>query len=127
MGTVLYPIRECFGLSCCCGARISAHDPAVLQLNNAVAKRGVSLRMGHLNNRCSRFVEPLEQLHDFFSLRRMEVAGRLVSKNELRVQDHGTRHSDTLLLSAGKLAREKVFLADDLEAVERIAHQAGTL
>src|SRR5712692_3740749 len=142
MGIVLYPIREMLeagtlksyltrgkrlGLSRGRGARISAHNPAVLQLNNAVAKRSVSLRMGHLNNRCTRFVEPLEQLHDFFSLRRMEVARRLVSENELRVHDQGARHGDKLLLSAGKLAREKVFLADDLKAVERIAHQAGTL
>src|SRR5262249_60659065 len=40
--------------------RVFAYHPAVLQLNDPVSVLRVSLRVRHLNNRRSRFVQPLE-------------------------------------------------------------------
>src|SRR5439155_9013365 len=37
--------------------------------------------------------------------------------------DDGTRHGDELLLAAGELPREQVFLRDDPEPVERVGHE----
>src|SRR3954466_2992446 len=65
-------------------------------------------------------VEALEELHDFFALRRMQIAGRLVREDELRIRNDGERDADELLLPARKLARIKVLLPDDVEAVERV-------
>jgi len=39
-----------------------------------------------------------ETAHDFFALRRVQVAGRLVRQNHLRIRDHGARDADQLLL-----------------------------
>ena len=78
--------------------------------------------MRHLDDRGAFIVQLAEQLHDFFALRRMQIAGRLVRQNQPRAGDHGARDSDQLLLAAGELVWIKVFLADNLEAVQRIGH-----
>ena len=57
----------------------------------------------------------------------MQVAGRLVGENQFRILDYRARHADKLLLPAGELAREQVFLSDDLEPVEAVTNQAYTL
>src|ERR1035438_5784805 len=51
----------------------------------------------------------------------MEVAGGLVGQDQARAGDQRTRDRDQLLLSAGQLGRVKVFLCDDMEAIERVA------
>src|SRR5689334_12064253 len=57
----------------------------------------------------------------------MQVAGGLVGEKQLGIADDSTRHADQLLLSAGELVRIKVFLADDLEAVEDVGDHGGAL
>src|SRR3954452_19602006 len=52
----------------------------------------------------------------------MQVTGRLVREDELRIGNDGARNADELLLSAGKLARVEVLFSDDVEAVERVGH-----
>src|SRR5882672_11830577 len=54
----------------------------------------------------------------------MQVSGRLIGKDELRTENHGSRHPDELLLASGKLIREEILLADNVEAVEGITNQA---
>src|SRR5208337_4646249 len=61
-----------------------SYDPAVLQLDDAVAVGRVRLRVRHLDNSCAFAVEPLEKLHDFPRLIRMQVARRLVGQDQFR-------------------------------------------
>src|SRR6266850_8508666 len=106
------------------GRRRLADHPAILQLDNAASIRRVSLGVRDLNNRRACVVQSLEQFHDFFALRGMQVSGRLIGKDELRVENHGAGHADELLLPAGELVREEIFLADNVKTVQRVADQA---
>ena len=72
-------------------------------------------------------VQRAEQLHDLLALRRVQVAGRLVGEDHLRVRDHRARDADQLLLAARELVRIEILLADDLEAVEDVADHALAL
>src|SRR5690625_7394264 len=51
----------------------------------------------------------------------MEVAGRLVGKDQLRARDHRARDAHELLLAARELRWVEVFFAHDPEAVECMA------
>jgi hypothetical protein len=95
-------------------------EPAVAHLDDAVARSGVDVRVRDLDDRHALVVQLLEQVHDHFALGRVQRAGRFVGEQQARPRDHGARDGDELLLSAGKLLRIKVFLADDLEAVEDV-------
>src|SRR6266571_5690225 len=130
-GIASHPAIACSrGLCCsdwCAGGGVVSHDPAVLQLNNAAAVRSISLRMRDLNNRRSRIVQSLEKLHDFVALRGMQISSRLIRKDQLRTENHRASHAHKLLLAARELVWEKVFLAHDVEAIERVANQAHPL
>src|SRR2546428_11296221 len=73
-------------------------DPAVFEPHNPVAVFSVDLRVRDLNYRCAFFVEFLEHLHDLFALARMEIAGRLVGKDDARIRHYRPRYADELLL-----------------------------
>src|SRR5262245_45615737 len=88
-------------------------NPAVSQADNLVPIRGIRIGMGYLNNGRAAGIETLEELHDFASLIRVEVAGRLVGKNYLWIGYHRPCDPDKLLLAARELRRIKVALADD--------------
>src|SRR6266853_195669 len=83
--------------------------------------------MGDLNDGGAAFIEPLEELHDFFALRGVQVSGGLVGENELGVLNHRARDPNKLLLSAGKLVWEQVLLPDNVEAIQNVADQAHAL
>src|SRR6185503_21037559 len=102
-------------------------DPAVAQVNHPRAVAGVGLRMRNLDDRGPLLVELLEELHDLLALARVQVAGRLVSEDHLRVRDHRARDGDELLLAARQLVRVEILLADDRELVEDVAHHALAL
>ena len=55
----------------------------------------------------------------------MEVAGRLVGQDELRLGDDRARDADELLLSTGELARVEIFFPDDREAIEGVGDKRG--
>src|SRR5678816_595496 len=52
----------------------------------------------------------------------MEISGRFVSKNDSRIRNDGACDTDELLLASRQLSGEKVFLADHLKTIERVAH-----
>src|SRR5262249_26091751 len=52
---------------------------------------------------------------------------RLVRQNQFRVGDNCARHTDELLLAAGKLAWIQILFGDDLKLVERVGHDRGPL
>src|SRR5579872_1859149 len=104
-----------------------ADDPAVFQLNDAVAVGCISLGVRYLDDRCSRLVQAFKELHDFVALFGVQVAGRLVRENQFWILNHRAGDADELLLSAGELAREQIFFADDVEFVESVANHTDTL
>src|SRR2546425_2240247 len=116
-----------------CRARTSArrraftYDPSVLQLDNSVSIRRISFRVGDLNNRRAGVIQPFEELHDLVALCRMEIAGRFVGEDQLWIHDYGAGYAHKLLLAAGKLVRKQIFLAHNVETVERVTNQAHAL
>src|SRR4030095_274888 len=57
----------------------------------------------------------------------MKVAGRFVGQDQFRTGNDRARNADELLLAAGKLARVKVLLCDDLKFIERVCADRGPL
>src|SRR6266478_2155373 len=108
----------------CPGCCVVSYNPAVLQLDNAASIRGVSLGVCDLDDGRTRVIQTFEELHDLFALCGMEIPRRLIREDQFRTENHRARHADKLLLAAGELVREKVFLANDVEAIERVANQA---
>ena len=104
-----------------------ADHPAVFELNNPMAVSGVSLRVRNLDDASSSFVQLSEKLHDFFTLRGMQVTGGLVGKNQLGALNDGAGDSHELLLPARKLIGEEVLFANDVKAVEDVADEADAL
>src|SRR5438105_7052688 len=88
----------------------SVHDPAIAQLEDAVAVAGVDVGVGDLDDGRPLLVEAPEQLHDLASLVGVEVARRLVGQDDLGVRHHRARHAHELLLAARELARVEVLL-----------------
>src|SRR4051812_432236 len=57
----------------------------------------------------------------------MEVAGRFVGEDELRLGNDRPCDADELLLATGELARVEIFFPDDGKAIERIGNERGPL
>src|SRR5437879_13590975 len=55
----------------------------------------------------------------------MEIPSRLIGEDQLRTKDHRAGDSHKLLLAAGELVREKIFLAHDVKSVEGVENQAN--
>jgi hypothetical protein len=102
-------------------------EPTVREIQDAIAVGGIFLGMGNLNDGGAGIVESFEELHDLFALRGVQIAGGLIGKNEFGILDDGTGDTDQLLLPARKLIGKQIFLGDDVEAIEGVANQAGTL
>src|ERR1051326_8882181 len=83
--------------------------------------------MRNLNDRRALLVQSAEKLHDLLRLSGVQVAGRLVSQNQLGIPGDGASYADQLLLSAGKLVWVATFFPDDLETVQNVGHHAGAL
>src|SRR5262249_27375512 len=102
------------------GDRRVLDDPAVAEDDDAAGVlRDVCLvRAQH--DRLAFVVELLEDAHGLFGGLRVEIAGRLVGQDQLRVVDERARDGDPLLLAARELARLVVVPvgeAHDLETV----------
>src|SRR5262245_50843662 len=52
----------------------------------------------------------------------MKISGRLVSQNDPRVGNDGSRNPDELLLTARELCRKQILFAHHLKTVERVAN-----
>ncbi len=57
----------------------------------------------------------------------MEVAGRFVGEDELRLGDDRARDADELLLAAGELAGIEILFPDDGETIERVGDEGAAL
>src|SRR5205085_9666719 len=99
----------------------------VTSLDDSAAIAGINLRVGDLDNGRAPLVQLLEQLHDLLALTGMQVPGRLVRENDLRVGDDGACDGHELLLAARELVWIEVLLPDDRELVEDVADHALAL
>src|SRR6266478_170058 len=63
------------------GGGVVSHHPPVFQLDNAAPIGGISFRVCDLDDCCACIVQSLEKLHDLFTLGRMEISSRLISKD----------------------------------------------
>ena len=64
--------------------------------------------MRHKHNCPAFFMQRLQQPHDFFACRKIEITGRFVCKNQRRIVNQRARDGHALLLAAGKLGREVI-------------------
>ena len=60
-------------------------------------------------------VERTQRLHDFMRCARVEIAGRLVGKQQARRIDQGAGDRDALLLAAGELPRRVALAVAEAE------------
>src|SRR3989338_7893587 len=80
----------------------------MLHLNHPIRLPADVRIVGNEEKGMTGFVKVVENLHDQIFVLRVEVPSGLISQNNLRLINHGTRNTDSLLLTAGKLGREKV-------------------
>ena len=93
----------------------------------AVCKRGVVLAVGHHNNRSTLFIQFCQQIHHLSSVLGVQVTGRLIGEDYLRIADNGAGNGYTLLLTAGKLLREVFGTVADVHPLQNILYHAFAL
>ncbi len=104
--------------------RLVAHNVAVVQLHHAFAHRVDDLLVvrGHHDGGAGA-VDRVEHLHDAERRGRVQVAGRFVGQQDLRMVHVGARNRDALLLAARKLLRLVVLLAGESHGFEDLRHK----
>jgi len=102
-------------------------DLAVEEVNGAVAPFGVSGGVGHHYNGRPLLVEVLQQGHNLFSMRGIQVTGWLIGEDDLRTRDQCSGYRYPLLLITGELLGEVVPAMDHgLEQIYPVyTHYAG--
>ena len=76
--------------------------------------------MGDHDDGVALCVDAFELFHDGFGGVRVEVAGRLVSEDNLGVANDGASDCYTLLLATGKLVGKIVFALIEVETLEGV-------
>src|SRR4029077_17327650 len=79
-----------------------AHDHIALRISSDV------LLVRDHDDRDAALVELLENGHDLDAGSTVEIAGRFICQQDLRIIDQRARNCDALLLTAGKLTRKMV-------------------
>src|SRR5688500_223057 len=95
------------------------NDPPVEHVQLASRALGAFGGVGDHDDGRSFAVDALEEVHDLACHDRVEVAGRLIGEDELRIagQDAGDGH--TLLLTAGELRREVALPGREADQIGR--------
>ena len=86
--------------------RVIAHirlDAAVAHAHRPPRPGGDVIFMGDHDDGFALVVELAQEPHDLVARVRVEIAGRLVRQNDMRIVDQGTGDGHALLLAAGKL------------------------
>lgn len=95
------------------GVALAADRPvavyqAVADIDDAAGMLGGESLMSDQDDGMARFIEALEDGHDLDAGLGIQIAGRLVGKDDFRAVDQGAGNSDALLLAAGDLIGEKI-------------------
>ena len=107
-------------------AALVARQPAVLERDHAAAHLVDHLAVvGDHQDRRTRAVDSVKQLHDPDRRVRVEVPGRLVADQERRVVDDRARDRDALLLAARELVRKRAHLVGEPDEREHLGHLAA--
>ena len=102
-------------------------DASVEQIDDPVGETGIVLGVSHHDDRGPFPVQFGEQLHHFGSVLRVQVTGRLIGEDDLRIRNDSTCDGHTLLLSSGKLLREMARAVADVHPFQDIVHHLLTL
>ena len=78
------------------------HHLSVEQVDDAGSKAGVVLAVRNHDDRCSFLIQLVEEVHYFLSVFTVQVTGRFIGEDQLRIRNYGAGDCDTLLLTAGK-------------------------
>src|SRR6185437_11751154 len=81
---------------------------------------------GHEDSRAL-LVEGGQHVHDLFAIGAVQIAGRLIGHDELRVTDDGTRDRDALLLAARELWRAVLGAVHEAQQLEHFTYASATL
>ena len=92
-----------------------------------MGETGIVLGVSHHDDRGPFPVQFGEQLHHFGSVLRVQVTGRLIGEDDLRIRNDSTCDGHTLLLSSGKLLREMARAVADVHPFQDIVHHLLTL
>ena len=103
------------------------HHLSVEEVDYAVGIVGVVLRVCHHDDCCALAMQFGKQVHHLTSVVGVEVAGRLVGKDNLRRGDYGSRYCHTLLLTARELAGEMLRAMCNAYALHYLLHTSATL
>ncbi len=99
--------------------------PAVEEAHDAAGLPGLRLVVGHHHDGAALLsVEAVEQLHDLDAHLGIQVAGRLVGEEDLRVARDGAGDGHALALAAGELRRE---VARAVREAHLLQHGLGPL
>ena len=79
------------------------------------------------NGNATLAIERLQRLHDLMRVPGIEIAGRLVRKQQDRIVDQGARDGDALLLAAGQLPGRVALPVGQAEQLERRPRPLGAL
>src|SRR5713226_5376364 len=98
------------------------HDAAVEEVDGALREVGVALIVRNHADGGAVAVQVAQQLHDGFTVFRVQVSRGLVSHQDERIADQRAGHSDALLLTAGELRRVVAQAMGHADALERALH-----
>ena len=110
--------------------RCSPRDPAVEHPHRALGVRGVVGRVRDHHDARAFLVQPDQDLHDLGAVLGIEIAGRFVGEDQVRLMDDRARDRDALLLTARELPGQVIAAVADVHALEhgvdfRLALAAG--
>ena len=74
------------------------------------------------DDRRALLIHPLEQLHDLPGIPRIEVSGRLIRQQNVRMIDQRSRERHSLLLAAGELIRKVFILVGKSDRGKNVRH-----
>ena len=99
------------------------HDPAAMQLDHPLTHRinDLLVMRGH-HHRGAGAVNGIQHLHDAQRRGRIEITGRLVRKQDLRMIHIGAGNGHTLLLATGQLMRIAFLLASQAYGLQHLRH-----
>jgi hypothetical protein len=101
----MYAFRFVARLNLLCGHAV-LDDLTIKQVHGAIRVLREPLIMSDHANRGATLMQFAQQLHHRFAIPRIEIASRLIGKQNRRPAGKRARDGDTLLLTTGELTRE---------------------
>ena len=91
-----------------------------------MGETGIVLGVGHHDDSGTFPVQLGKQLHHFRAVFRVQVTGRLIGEDDLRIRNDGAGNGHTLLLTSGKLLWEMARTVTDIHPFQDVVHHLLT-